>query len=118
VTTARHPVVLPVNGAGRFAGMLRHGSVGGYPIHAAACSLCIDAVYDLPTFEDAALWIRRHLTDEHRVRVVKVDARRLVHRQRAAVGEEITEVVARLAAVGTMPMPPHWSRGRRDGRRT
>jgi hypothetical protein len=30
--------------------------------------------------------------------VVEVDARRLVHRQRAAVGEEITEVVARLAA--------------------
>jgi hypothetical protein len=108
VSTVRHLIVLRVNGAGRFAGMLRHGFVGDFPIHAAACSLCIDAVYDLPRFEDAALWIRRHLTDEHRMRVVEVDARRLIHRQRAAVGEEITQVLGQLAAywddAGTTPL--------------
>ena len=99
MTTIRRPIVLPVKGAGRRAGALRHGSVGDYPIHAAACALCWDAAYDLPTFEDAALWIRRHLTDEHRIKVVKVDARRLVHRRRGGSGEqEIIEVVAQLAA--------------------
>lgn len=92
------PVVVPLDGAGHFAGTLRHGTVGRHPVHAAACSLCWDAVYDQSTFEVAALWMRRHLSDVHRIRVVKVDARRLSREQRASLREQITDVVAQLAA--------------------
>lgn len=72
--------------AGRPAGVIQHGAVGSYPIHAAACR-CGAAVYDQPAFEDAALWLRRHLSGVHGIDMVEVDVRRLVHRQSADEAE-------------------------------
>ena len=63
------PLMLRVFGSGRFVGVLRHGAVRGRPIHAAACVLCGDAIYDTPTFLLATGWLGRHLFDAHGARI-------------------------------------------------
>ena len=92
----RH-IALPVSFAGHSAGVIQYGTVGSRPIHAAACR-CGAAVYDQPAFEDAAQWIRRHLSGVHGIDVVEVDLRRLVLRQSVSWERRATDVVARLAA--------------------
>jgi hypothetical protein len=97
MTRVIRQICLPVSTAGRPAGMIQHGTVGSYPIHAAACR-CGAAVYDQSTFEDAAQWIRRHLSAVHGVDVVEVDVRRLVRRQSASWQRRASEVVSQVAA--------------------
>ena len=68
----RAPVVLPIDADGRFAGTIRHGWVDAHPIHAAACAWCWEAIYDTPTFGDAAAWLGAHLTEVHGARRIVV----------------------------------------------
>jgi hypothetical protein len=60
----RPPDRPPVSFAGRPAGVIQHGTVVSYPIHAAACR-CGSAVYDVAAFDDAARWLRGHLDMAH-----------------------------------------------------
>ncbi len=83
MTRVVHQICLPVSTAGRPAGVIQHGAVGSYPIHAAAFR-CGAAVYDQRAFEDAAQRIQRHLSAVHGIDVVEVDVRRLVRRQSAS----------------------------------
>lgn len=89
-------IALPVSLAGRPVGVVQHGTVGSYPIHAAAC-WCGAAVYDQLAFADAAGWIREHLESVHGIVVVQVDLRGLVQRQSASWERRAGEVMALLA---------------------
>lgn len=89
-------IALPVSFAGRPAGVIQHGTVGDYPIHAAACR-CGAAVYDMATFEDAAHWLREHLDTAHGIVAVEVDLRRIAQWQSASWRRRAGEVVVRLA---------------------
>jgi hypothetical protein len=99
VTTGNRPITLPVHGAGRPAGTIRHGAIGPRPIHAAACRRCGAAVYDRPAFDEVALWLRDHLAVDHGIRVVTVDLGRLPGRHLHRRDPEAVKLVTRLAAV-------------------
>jgi hypothetical protein len=48
---------------GHVVATVRCGSVGGHPLHAAACSAsgCHAAIYTNSTFDGAVVWLRGHL---------------------------------------------------------
>ncbi len=89
---------LPITNAGRPVATVQYGTAGSHPLHAAACRVCGTAVYDLPVFDDAALWIRDHLRHAHGVDVVVVDARPLVRKRPGPWARRVAEAVAQLTA--------------------
>jgi|SRR5580704_12187492 hypothetical protein len=97
--TARNgPVTLPVFGDGDFAGTIRKGGVGRVPINAAACARCWAVVYDQPTFDGVALWLRDHLASAHGIRTVSVEIERLPDNHTHRRDRRAVEVVAQLGA--------------------
>ena len=73
VNSACRPVVVVITSEGDRMAHIRFGRVCVTPVHAAACALCWDVIYDTPRFEHAVGWTRRHLADKHGVVEVEVN---------------------------------------------
>jgi hypothetical protein len=66
------PTVLVLSAGGERVGTLRHGTVEGRPVHAAACAVCYAGRFDQPDFDRVKRWILDHLASDHGVSAAKV----------------------------------------------